>query len=47
MTVVPEVLQVAHPVVQAAHVAVPPADVCPAGQAVQAPDENPKFAEQV
>lgn len=47
MTVVPEVLQVAHPVVQAAQVAVPPAEVCPEGQAVQTPLEKPKSAEHV
>ena len=47
MTVVPTVLQVAHPVVQAAQIAVPPAEVVPAAQAVQAPFEKPKLSEHV
>ena len=47
VTVVPDVLHVAHPVVQAAQIAVPPADVVPAAQAVQAPLEKPKSAEHV
>ena len=44
---VPAVLHVAHPVVQAVQAAVPPAEVVPAVQAVQAPDANPKFSEHV
>lgn len=47
MTVVPDVLQVAHPAVQAAQVAVPPADEVPAAQAVQAPLAKPKLTSQV
>ena len=47
MTVVPDVLQVAQPEVQVAQMAVPPADDVPEAQAVQAPDENPKFTSQV
>lgn len=45
---VPAVLQVAHPVVQAVQaVRVPPVEVSPAGQAVQAPVARKKLALQV
>lgn len=47
VTLVPAVVQVAHPFPQAEHWAIPPGEVVPAAQAVQAPEEKPKFTVQV